>query len=141
MALKNGEIGAELRDHARGCEACSAAAKVSVWMNTLASTAREVRPMPDPMVVYLKARILETLPREQRSLQPLHLLQRLSFGAVGLGWAVLLTWKWEAISSFSIERAFAGAIGGASVSPSMAALVFALACATVLVSVHTALAE
>ncbi|HSN68117.1 MAG TPA: hypothetical protein VLV48_02665 [Thermoanaerobaculia bacterium] len=140
-ALRRGELPADLRDHARGCADCSDAAKVSVWMNALASTAARQSPPPDPMVLYLKAQIMATLPGDQRALQPLHLLQRVAFALVGLGWAVLLTWKWDAIRNLSLDRALAGAIGGAAVSPSLIALIFALGCATILVTVHTALAE
>lgn len=140
-ALRRGELPADLRDHARGCGACSEAANVSVWMNSLCSTMERSIPAADPMVVYLKAQLLASLPREQRELQPLHLLQRAAFAAVALAWAVLLTWKWDAIQSFSVDRALAGAIGGAVLSPSLIALVFALGCVTILVTVHTALAE
>lgn len=139
-ALRRGELSADLRDHARGCADCSEAARVSVWMSSLASATERPGAQTDPMVLYLKAQLLATLPGEQRALQPLHLLQRIAFALVGLGWAVLLTWKWDAIRSFSVDRALAGAIGGAAVSPSVIALVFALGCATILVTVHTALA-
>lgn len=140
-ALRRGDLSAELRDHARGCGACSEAAKVSVWMNSLASATERTAAQIDPMVLFLKAQILATLPGEQRGLQPLHLLQRAAFALVGLGWAVLLTWKWDAIEAFSVDRALAGAIGGAAFSPSLIAVVFALGCATILVTVHTVLAE
>lgn len=141
LALRRGELPAELRDHARSCEACSETARVSVLMNSLASeTRREGNPL-DPMVLYLKAQVLATSSGEPRALGPLHVLQRVALALVGLGWAVLLTWKWDAIRAWSFEGALAGAIGGASLSPSLVALVFALACATILVTVHTALAE
>ncbi len=140
-ALRRGELAPGLRDHARGCAACSEAARVSVWMNSLASGTERPGAPVDPMVLYLKAQIMASMPREQRALQPLHLLQRIAFAFVGLGWAVLLTWKWDAIRAFSLDRALAGAIGGAAISPSLVALVFALGCATILVTVHTALAE
>jgi hypothetical protein len=140
-ALRRGELPADLRDHARGCAACSEAANVAVWMNSLASATERTLAPADPMVVYLKAQLLASLPRDQRALQPLHLLQRAAFALVGLAWAVLLTWKWDAIQGFSVDRAIAGAIGGAALSPSLIALVFALGCVTILVTVHTALAE
>jgi hypothetical protein len=140
-ALRRGELSAELRDHARGCASCSAAARVSVWMNALAAaTERSSAPL-DPMVVFLKAQLLASSRGDQKVLQPLHLLQRIAFALVGLGWAALLTWKWDSIVAFSFEGALANAIGGASVSPSLIALLFALGCATILVTVHTALAE
>lgn len=140
-ALRRGELSADLRDHARGCGACSEAANVSVWMNSLRSTTELSIPAADPMVIYLKAQLLASRPRDQRELQPLHLLQHAAFAVVALAWAVLLTWKWDSIRSFSVDDALAGAIGGAVLSPSLIALVFALACVTILVSVHTALAE
>ena len=140
-ALRRGDLPDDLRDHARSCADCSEAAKVSVWMNALASSAGRQSAPPDPTVLYLKAQIMATLPGEQRTLQPLHLLQRVAFALVGLGWAVRLTWKWDAIQNLSFDRALAGAIGGAALSPSLIALVFALGCATILVTVHTALAE
>lgn len=141
LALRRGEVPEELRDHARSCGACSETARVSVLMNSLAAaTRRETAPV-DPMVLFLKAQILAASSGEPRVLGPLHILQRVALALVGLGWAVLLSWKWDAIRAWSFEGALAGAIGGASLSPSLVALVFALGCATILVTVHTALAE
>lgn len=141
LALRRGEVPDALRDHARTCADCTEAARVSVLMNSLASATPRDRAPLDPMVLYLKAQILATASGEARALGPLHLLQRIALALVGLGWAVLLTWKWDAIRAFSFEGALAGAIGGASVSPSLVALVFALGCATIVVTVQAALAE
>lgn len=141
LALRRGELSAELRDHARACVECGEAARVSVLMNSLAAATRRDGEGIDPMVLYLKSQIAASLGGDPRGLQPLHLLQRVAFALVGIGWAMLLTWKWDAITSFSFEGALAGAIGGAALSPSVIALVFGLGCATILVTVHTALAE
>lgn len=139
--LSRGEVGAELREHAKGCPDCSEAARIAVWMNRMANDPVLPTSMPDASIVRLKAQLLGKTPADQRILQPLRLLHRIGFGVVGLCWALALTWKWEAIANFSLDRAVTAAIGGAAVSPSMLALFFTLACATVLLTVHSALIE
>jgi hypothetical protein len=50
-------------------------------------------------------------------------------------------WKWEAVSSFSFDQFIAAIVGGAGISPSAVAVVFALGCATILLTVHMAVVE
>lgn len=138
-ALRAGDVSEELRDHARSCPDCAAAARLAVWMNRLAASG-DAPVVPDPMIVRLKAQLLGQTPADQKILQPIHLLQRAAFALIALGWAGLLTWKWDAITGFSLDRMFIGAISGAALSPAVLASVAALGCATVIVTVHAALA-
>ncbi|HUP65438.1 MAG TPA: hypothetical protein VM557_09170 [Thermoanaerobaculia bacterium] len=139
-ALHRGEIAADLRDHARLCAECSELAKISVWMNRLASeTPRRV--LPDPTILRLKAQLFGTTSADEKVMQPLHFLQRFAFGVIALCWVSLLTWKWESFSNFSVEGVLTGAIEGLSFSPSLMAILFTLGCATIVVTVQTALAE
>ncbi|HVR42041.1 MAG TPA: hypothetical protein VMS56_01245 [Thermoanaerobaculia bacterium] len=139
-AMKHGDLPDSLRDHARSCADCSEAAKVAVWMNRMASEAPRSPAPVDPSILRLKAELFGSRISDQKVLQPLHLLQRVGFGVIAFCWAALLTWKWDVIANFSLDRAVASAIEGASVSPSLLAAVFTLGCATVLLTVHTALA-
>ncbi|MFN2443225.1 MAG: hypothetical protein ABR517_11135 [Thermoanaerobaculia bacterium] len=140
QALRSGEIGRALKEHAQQCPDCSESARVNVWMNRLAAEAARPGSIPDPRILRLKAELFGTTPAAQQILQPIRLLQRIAFGAVGLCWAALIAWKWEPLSDLSIESALAGVLSGASVSPSALTVFLGLATATVLVTVHTALA-
>lgn len=140
QALRAGEIDRDLKEHAESCPDCSEAARVNVWMNRLAATTQRADSLPDPRILRLKAELFGTTQAAQLVLQPIRFLQRVAFAVVAICWAALIAWKWDVLTNISMESAFAGILGGVSISPASFTVFLGLATATVLVTVHTALA-
>lgn len=140
QSLQSGEIDRDLKEHAQSCPDCSEAAKVNVWMNRLAATTPRPNSVPDPRILRLKAELFGTTQAAQIVLQPIRFLQRVAFAVVALCWAALIAWKWDVLANISLESAFAGVLGGFTISPASFTVFLGLATATVLVTVHTALA-
>ena len=143
-ALRRGELPAELRDHALACESCREAAAISIWMNRMAAESRPAT-VPDPALLRLKASLMQQRRLEQRALQPLHALQWIAYGAIALAWAAVITWKWGVIQrfmeTFSLSGLVASSAGASHVSLSSILMLVMLACATVVVTMHTVFAE
>ncbi|MFN2239501.1 MAG: hypothetical protein ABR524_08920 [Thermoanaerobaculia bacterium] len=140
QSLRRGQIDRDLKEHAQSCPDCSEAARVNVWMNRLAAAAPRPDSLPDPRILRLKAELFGTTQAAQLVLQPIRFLQRVAFAGVALCWAALIAWKWDVLTNISLESAFAGILGGVSISPASFTVFLGLATATVLVTVHTALA-
>jgi hypothetical protein len=140
QSLRAGRIDRELKEHAQRCPSCSEAAKVNVWMNHLAAATPRPESLPDPRILRLKAELFGTTQSAQLVLQPLRFLQHVAFGVVALCWAALIAWKWDVLTNLSLESAFDGILGGVSISPASFTVFLGLATATILVTVHTALA-
>lgn len=135
-----------LRRHTGECADCAAAANIAAWMQKFAMLPDRQHALPDPQVMRLKAMLLRQSVAAERAARPLNILQVLAYGVVAAGWAALVTWKWSAfeqwITSFtpaSIAGAAAGS--GAALSASFLLTVFALASMTVMLALHTILAE
>lgn len=140
QSLRTGRIDRELKEHAQSCPDCSEAAKVNVWMNHLAAATPRPDSVPDPRILRLKAELFGTTQVAQQVLQPIRFLQRVAFAVVALCWAALIAWKWDVLTNLSLDSAFAGILGGVTFSPASFTVFLGLATATVLVTVHTALA-
>lgn len=140
QSLRSGQIDRDLKEHAQSCPDCTEAAKVNVWMNRLAAVTPRPDSVPDPRILRLKAELFGTTQTAQLVLQPIRFLQRVAFAVVALCWAALIAWKWDVLTNVSLESAFAGILGGVSISPASFTVFLGLATATVLVTVHTALA-
>ena len=139
-AMKTVLSNLHLKEHAQGCPECTEAAKVNVWMNRLAAATPRPDSVPDPRILRLKAELFGTTQTAQLVLQPIRFLQRVAFAVVALCWAALIVWKWDVLTNVSLDSALAGILGGASISPASFTVFLGLATATVLVTVHTALA-
>ena len=109
-------------------------------MNHLAAATPRPDSVPDPRILRLKAELFGTTQSAQVVLQPIRFLQRVAFAVVALCWAALIAWKWDVLTNISLDSAFAGILGGVTVSPASFTVFLGLATATVLVTVHTALA-
>jgi hypothetical protein len=137
----------ELRRHVASCAGCSAAASVAPWMERFAAMPDREHMLPDPSVVWLKAQLLRNTAAAERVTRPMTTLQIGAYLVVAGCWAALLTWKWDALQTLAhrltpsrvILSTTAGA--SASMSMSMAFAVLALASVTVMVALHTILAE
>ncbi len=137
-----------LQSHITTCEECAAAAAISGWMHDFAETDLRDRPLPDPSVLWLKAHLLRSSAAVERASRPITNLQIGAYLLLATGWAALLTTKWAAIHSWMhaftpsafVSKA-AGASMSASVSLSLILTVIVLASLTVMVALHTILAE
>jgi hypothetical protein len=100
--------------------------------------------LPDPSVVWLKAKLLQGTADAGRAARPLDVAQMLAYIVVAGGWAGLLTWRWHAVEAWLrsfTPTAIVTASRGGSLSMSFFALVFVLASMTVMLALHTILAE
>jgi hypothetical protein len=147
-AVTNDALTASLRAHMASCESCAAAADVAPWMTRFAGIDEREHILPDPAVLWLKARLLQSSAAVERASLPITRLQIAAYLIIAACWAALLTWKSAAlqvwINRFSPTHVILGATGaGATASLSVTVLfaVIVLASATVGIAMHTILAE
>ncbi len=103
--------------------------------------------LPDPAVVFLKARLLQNTVVAERAMRPMTSLQVAAYLIVAAGWAALLTWKWNVIDSW-LHRLTPGrmilgisAESASSVSMTFFAALLVLSSVTIMVALHTILAD
>jgi hypothetical protein len=134
-----------LRRHLGECDQCVATAAVAPWMDRFANISDREHLLPDPSVVWLKAQLLQGTADLGRASRPLDLVQMIAYITVAGGWAGLLTWRWPAVEawmrSFTPTGLVSTAARGESLSMSFFAIVFVLASMTVMLGLHTILAE
>jgi hypothetical protein len=137
-----------LRAHVASCESCAAAAEVAPWMASFSGINEREHILPDPAVLWLKARLLQSNAAVERASLPITRLQIAAYLIIAACWAALLTWKSAAlqvwINHFSPTHVILGATGAdatASLSVTVLFAVIVLASATVGVAMHTILAE
>jgi hypothetical protein len=147
-AAASGEWTVSLRAHVDNCEDCAAAAEVGPWMEEFARLDDREHILPDPAVLWLKAKLMQSNATMQRASVPMTRLQVAAHLVVAACWASLLTWKWSAIQAWVISLtpsnmvlSSASAHATASLSGSVFAAVVVLSSATVFVAMHTILAE
>jgi hypothetical protein len=147
-AVSNDAWTESLRIHVRSCDDCAAAAEVAPWMITFSGLDERTHILPDPAVLWLKAKLLQSSAAVQRASLPITRLQIASYLIIAACWAALLTWKSSAlqgwINHLSPGHMILGAAGAetsASLSLSVLFAIIVLASATVGVAMHTILAE
>lgn len=143
-AAESGQWTDELREHARTCADCAAAVSVSAWMDLLGRTDERQHKLPDPSVVWLKSQILRGSMVVERASRPITLLQIISYVGVAGAWAAFLSVKWASIqrwiTGWSPQDIASHAAAG-PVSLSVLAAFFVLSSITVMLALHTILAE
>jgi hypothetical protein len=137
-----------LRTHVASCEDCAAAAEVASWMTTFSGLDEREHILPDPAVLWLKAKLLQSKAVVDRASLPITRLQIAAYLIIAGGWAAILTWKSAAlqlwINHFSPGHIILGAAGAETTRSLSLGVLFAivlLASATVGVAMHTILAE
>ena len=134
-----------LRLHLAECDECVATASVARWMHQFARISDREHVLPDPAVLWLKAKLLQTTADANRASRPMDVVQMVAYLAVAGGWAALLTWRWSAVQSWMTSFTPTGLVQNAaraeSLSMSFFAIVFVLATMTVMLAMHTILAE
>lgn len=146
-AAESGAWTATLREHAASCAECAAAAEVASWMNEFARHDDREHILPDPAVLWLKAKLLQSSAAVERAALPITRSLIAAYLIIAAGWATLLTWKWNAlvawVNAMNPGRfaASAGATGAATLSMTVLVTLVMLASATVMLALHTILAE
>src|ERR1700741_1127233 len=135
-----------LRRHLTECDECVATAAAAPWMSRFARISDREHILPDPSVVWLKAKLLQGTVDAGRVSRPLDMAQVFAYIVVAGGWAGLLTWRWEAVEAWLRSFTPSGLVTTAassagSLSMSFFAMVFVLASMTVMLALHTILAE
>ena len=134
-----------LRRHLGECDECLAAASVSSWMHGFSRLSDREHILPDPSIVWLKARVLASGADAARVSRPITIAQIAAYLVVAGGWATLLTWKWNAVEtwlrSFTPTGLVESAARAEQLSMSFFALIFILASMTVMLALHTIMAE
>ena len=134
-----------LRGHVSECADCAAAAAAAPWMVRFSRMSDRERRLPDPSIVWLKAQLMRGTADAARASRPITIAQLVAYCAVAGGWAAVLTWKWNAVmtwmSSFTPRGLVHTAARAESLSLSFFGIVFVLASTTVLLALHTILAE
>jgi hypothetical protein len=145
-AVTNDAMTESLRAHVASCESCAAAAEVAPWMASFAGIDEREHILPDPAVLWLKARLLQSKVAVERASLPITRLQIAAYLIIAACWAALLTWKSAAlqlwINRFSPTHVILGATdASASLSVTVLFALLILGSATVGVAMHTILAE
>ncbi len=135
-----------LRAHIAECEDCAAAASVAPFMTRLSRLDERRHVMPDPSIVWIKAQLLGSMSAADRVARPLNIFQMISYVIVAGGWASLLMWKWTDLQlwvlSFTPTHVVQGVAGTQNtVSLTVMAAVVVLGSITVMLGLHTILAE
>ena len=144
-AAANDSWSEALREHAATCQSCAMAAEVAPWMQQFARIDVRQRPLPDPAVLFLKAKLLQSTRTAERATLPITRLQIAAYLVIAAGWATLLTWQRTALMAWATTLDPGHVLGGgANAVPLSAAVLFsaiALASATLMLAFHTVLAE
>ena len=120
-------------------------ASVAPWMTKFSRISDREHILPDPQIVYLKAKLLQGTADVARVSRPMNIAQLFAYLVVAGGWAALMTWKWAAVQTWIRGLTPSGMVQnlarGESLSMSFFALVFVLASMTVTLALHTIMAE
>jgi hypothetical protein len=131
-------------EHLESCEACRDASIAAEFMEQLSGTPLVEHPVPDPALIWLKAQLLRTQAAEQRASERIIWTQSLTYGFVAISWATLLSLKWKAILLLFTTLDLAHLLRPGSLAAGSMSLIYILAAlvgVTLVVTLHTALAE
>ena len=134
-----------LRGHLLECDDCVAAAAAAPWMSRFARISDREHILPDPQIVWLKAQLIQGSADAARVTRPVQLAQLTAYLVVAAGWVALLTWKWQAVEAWVRSLTPAGVLEnvarGEPLSLSFFALVLVLVSSTVMLGLHTIMAD
>lgn len=120
---------------------------IDAWMHEFAAIEDRDHVLPDPQVIWLKARVLQSAKAIERASRPITTAQIGAYAIIAACWAALLTWKWAALqawlNSLTPSHFLLGAAGAQSASLSLSFIVscVVLGSVTVMLAMHTVLAE
>ena len=118
--------------------------QIDSWMKKFAAIDDRDHILPDPSVIWLKARVLQSAKAVERASRPITAMQLAAYAAVAACWAAMLTWKWQAFSTLLkpgqiiLESATASA---PAISLPFIATLLALGSITAALAMHTIFVE
>ena len=116
--------------------------EVDQWMRQFAGIDARDRALPDPSVIWLKAKLFRSTSDVERATRPLAFIEVAAQAIVAACWAAMLTWKWDAIAAWINGMTPKSIITAQSaVSLPFIASVAILGIATVMVAMHSVFAE
>jgi len=101
-AERSGQWEASLSAHFDSCPPCREAVRIAGWMQTLAASPSQHRPLPDPDLMWIKSRLFARQAAEDRALQPLILGDTLARAIVGAFAAAWLALSWPGMQSYLV---------------------------------------
>jgi hypothetical protein len=147
-AAESGEWTEALRGHAASCADCAAAGEAASWMHAFARIDEREHMLPDPAVLWLKAKLLGSSAAVDRVSLPMNRMQIAVNLILAAAWAALLTWKWGALQAWMtaltpghLIATSAGTAASASLSLSFLMTLLCLGAITIAVGLHSVLAE
>ena len=134
-AARSGKWPEDLRTHVNICEPCRESARLTSWMTEMAAGLESIPgELPDPELIWLKAKINRRSQLPERALLPLKAGSL--FGAAGLGlllaaipesaWNRILAWWPDEIANARLQELFAAAPAASWWIPLAAVLLFLL---------------
>jgi hypothetical protein len=121
---------------------------VDAWMKEFASFDDREHILPDPSVIWMKARVVQSARAAERAARPITTMQIAAYAAVAGCWAALLTWRWRAIQSWldalrpSNLLIQGTAVSGASIiSTPLIVTLLVLGSVTIALAMHTIFAD
>ena len=134
-----------LREHVPTCAGCTAAVAAAPFMRRISRIDARQRKLPDPAVLWLKAQLLRSSAIADRAMRPLNIAQMTAYAAVAAGWAALLTWRWPDLQRWLLTltptQMAQGVAHSSSLSITFLLTIVILASTTVMLALHTILAE
>ena len=122
--------------------------EVGAWMQQFAAIDDRDHVLPDPSVIWLKARVLQSAKAVERASRPITIAQITAYAVIAACWTALLTWKWAALQAWlnafrptHVMLGAAGAQQAASLSMSFLMTLIVLGSATVMLAMHSIFAE
>lgn len=119
--------------------------EVDQWMRQFAAIDARDHALPDPSVIWLKAKLFRSANEVQRATRPLALFEIAAQAVVAACWAAMVTWKWDAIAAWikgmTPREVLSGAAATSSVSLPFLMTLAILGVATVMVAMHSVFAE
>jgi hypothetical protein len=116
--------------------------EVDTWMRQFAAIDDREHALPDPSIIWLKAKVLQSakeVARASRAVTPVEIISQASVASL---WAALLTWKWDAISSWFVSFSSRDVLFAApSVNLPFVMTLAVLTGITVMVAMHSILVE
>ena len=110
-ATRTGQWDDALEEHAATCPVCSEVALISDSLRTIALETEDHKPLPDPYLVWLKAKLTECQAASLRRSKPWDLAEALGQCVMGVVLAVWLWSEWPSIYQRFAEWMPARALG------------------------------